>query len=320
MNYRQRRWMGIVFILILSFTTSIMAKDYYVISLKDEPDKEFEIKSIDKPDSNTVIITASVTHKKGILSGSQAYQDKFIPPAELIDEGYKLVKREIASFEGKGAIYWEDLQINGYACVVYLIKKWYSSASVTYTAKFYMYKDYELPAPPAAPALIKPIYGKQEFSMYGTTVFEWDACCENSRFVIIDKDTGKYVFKRQTLGKYMGVPNVVFKTMGNYKWGVSVATNNLKFSEYTFKDFRTTYEIETQNQVCPTCNGMGHVWQTVRCRVCAGSGQVPDGNGGYKPCARCRGTGTVSEYRICNNCHGTGRITVYIKRYFLIFY
>lgn len=292
---------------------------FRVVNEREDIDKDFTILSVDEVAADTVEVIVEVKHKKGWFSTSEDFNDRFVPPQDLIDQGYRVVKRETVSWEGSGGVRWEEMNSMGYSCVVHLSKKWLAGMEVTYKAKFVLCTGYNLPAAPYKPILVSPVDGRIEITDEDKIAFEWDGEGTSYRFIVVDRKTGAPVFKRAEFGKGQAVKTETFKDRNPYAWGVAQADDHLIFSQYEMKPFRSDYKYEYHEVTCQTCNGHGHYWKDVQCTACHGAGNVPDGNGGHKPCPFCRGQGYTHEYVRCDTCHGDGTVTYEIKRKFLVF-
>ncbi len=292
---------------------------YYVVNDREDIDEDFTILSVEEIDPSTVEVLAEVKHKKGWFSTSEDFTDRFLPPQDLIDQGYRVVKREMVSWDGSGGVWWEELNTLGYTCVVHLSKKWLASMEVVYKARFIMAIDYTLPEAPYKPILVSPVSGRIEITQEERVSFQWDGEGTSYRLILVDRESGAPVFKRSMTGHEQKIKTEVFKHRNDYAWGVAQADDHLIFSPYEMKPFRSDYKYEYHEQTCQTCNGHGYHWADVRCTACGGSGQLPAGNGQYKPCGHCNGHGTTHEYIRCQTCYGDGTVTFEIKRLFLVF-
>ncbi len=334
MNQMRKLMKGLMVLMMVLFAATAVTADevvlqeeqaanseamFRVVNVREDIDEDFQVIDTESLGADMVAVTAQVTHKKGWFSSSQDFNDRFTAPSDLLDEGYLLVRREIVSIEGKGGIRWEEKSPNGYTCVLHLSKKWMATVEVTCTVKFIMAKGYELPEALYKPVLVSPVSGRIELSEENNVEFRWDGEGDAYRFIIIDKKTGKTVYKRQEFGKGQGIEEDLFKDRRDYAWGVSQADSHLIFSRYNMKEFQSDYKIEQHEVSCQTCNGHGHYWKNVQCTACGGSGHIPDGNGGYRPCSFCRGNGYVNKYVRCDTCHGDGTVIYEFKRRFLIF-
>lgn len=76
---------------------------------------------------------------------------------------------------------------------------------------------------------------------------------------------------------------------------------------------RTSAEtiVHTQKKaMCQACNGAGYFpckkYVRVKCKGCRGTGKMYMGDGKYKTCSVCKGSGVVTEP--CPKCKGSGKV------------
>ena len=240
----------------------------------------------------------------------------FTPPRELVDEGYRLVKRDVAHLGAGCLVEWEELSPAGYTCLVSFPRvqpspvpseKAQAAGAVTgasantltdisaYAVRLVMARGYALPGPPDAPVPAGPRAGRLEISGGGKINFQWTGGGGVFRFLIVDTETGECVFKRQTAGQEFALDPGCLRDGSTYWWGVAQADNHLIFSRYTQSRF--TFRCSAGDKHSSCCvSADGYRFNDIPCRLCRGTGAIPGSRDSDTGCPRCRGEGHITEY------------------------
>jgi len=124
-----------VFIAILLIACSVFAQK--PITIKGQKlfssDKPLKIISTEKINDNQVKLTISAVHKRGPFTSTKDYTESISLPESLSSQGYKLFKRELIGFEGKGWMINEEMEALGYTCTSHISKNWVESETIKIT-------------------------------------------------------------------------------------------------------------------------------------------------------------------------------------------
>ena len=75
------------------------------------------------------------------------------------------------------------------------------------------------------------------------------------------------------------------------------------------------FEVESQQQICPSCSGSGTIWHSETCPSCGGTGWIDMGEDPItgipmtEQCPMCYGTGIQDWTETCPTCDGTGYVS-----------
>lgn len=213
-----------------------------VVDTKADVSSDFQVLEVENPGAATCTVTAHVPQLDGPFSSAGEYTYRFTLPEELLDDGYRLVRRQVVSVTEGADIRWEELNPMGYSCVVHLPLNVPDTARPLCMVHFILTKERTVSEPLPPPILLEPVSRHVELAGSGTLVFTWDGEGSAYRFVIVDTQSGRCLFKRQVSGTSLTVDSDVFghRRTGTCSWSVSQADDHLVFSPFSMDSFEVS--------------------------------------------------------------------------------
>ncbi|MDD5090832.1 MAG: hypothetical protein PHQ23_07920 [Candidatus Wallbacteria bacterium] len=265
----------------------------------ERADKPLAITGIDHIDEQNVLLHAYMERTKGNSYSVKPWTDTISLPPDLIEQGFRLIRRDIISKEGTFWMLDEDMEGFGYTCVLVMtLPESLGGKPVKIKMDFLASKTPDetekLPQPqitsPVNNGVVKfrtPDY-YPVFSYTGTgTVYR----------MLMNGHNGDEVIHRVLYAPSTRELSYKSTVDGcSYEVLVQQADNTLRWSEPA----RVSFKIVWGFRECTWCNGEGKV----RCDRCYGSGQIYQYGtpSGYVKCETCNGTGKVE----CRWCWGQG--------------
>ena len=215
---------------------------FWVVDTKADVCSDFQVLQVEDNDDATCTVTAQVFQLDGLFSSSGDSTYRFRVPEELLESGYRLVKRQVISATDGTCLRWEELNPLGYISVLHLTSETPDSSVAVCTVNFTLAKECTIPEPLPSPALIEPASERIELARGGNLVFRWDGEGTACRFVIVDEQSGRCLFKRQVFGTSLSIDSSVFSSRcaGIFSWSVSQADDHLVFSPYSSHSLQFT--------------------------------------------------------------------------------
>ena len=228
---------------MVAMADGLDASRFWVVDTKADVSSDYRVLQVENNGDGTCAVTAQVHRPDSPLASAGDHTYRFTLPEDLRDAGYRLVKRQVDSVTDGASIRWEELNPIGYVSVVHLTGKPPDPTGAVCMVRFILTKERSVPEPLQPPVLLEPVSDHLELARRESLVFKWDGEGSVYRFVVVDTESGRCLFKRQVSGTSLAVQSGVFghRPNGTYSWSVSQADDNLVFSPYSMGSFKVIF-------------------------------------------------------------------------------